>query len=219
IDERREHAFAHSVGAARSMPATRYFEHLDLFARSRMALVGYYSLLPEIEPDLPEIFRQIADTGCKIALDAAFGGGGMKPLDRVLPHLDVYFPSLAEAVHQTGHEDPRRAVVEYREAGARRMVGVKLGEQGALVSPVPGEFVSVDACAPPGTVVDTVGAGDAFFGGLITGLVRGCSPENAARLGAAAGACCVTGAGAAEGLRDLEFTAGLADIDVPHSSE
>jgi hypothetical protein len=39
------------------------------------------------------------------------------------------------------------------------------------------------------------------------------SPSNAARLAAAAGACCVTGLGASTAIRDFEATARLAGIN------
>jgi len=50
--------------------------------------------------------------------------------------------------------------------------------------------------APARRVVDTTGAGDAFLGGLLTGLARGLGWEDAARLGCACGAACVEKPGA-----------------------
>jgi sugar/nucleoside kinase (ribokinase family) len=61
-------------------------------------------------------------------------------------------------------------------------------------------------------VVDTTGAGDCFYGGLLAGLLRGLAPGDAARLAAAAGACCVTGLGATTAIRNYEETARLAGI-------
>ena len=37
-----------------------FLANLDLFARSRMMLVGYYSLMPNLEPDLPEVLARFA---------------------------------------------------------------------------------------------------------------------------------------------------------------
>jgi sugar/nucleoside kinase (ribokinase family) len=161
---------------------------------------------------LPELFAALRKEGCLTALDAAGDGGTMEPLAPVLPHLDVYVPSLAEARHQTGEEDPRKIVAAYRDAGAAGFLGVKLGSRGALLSPKPGEFIEVAAAKPPGPVIDTTGAGDSFLGGLLTGLLRGMSAEQAGRLGSAAGACCVTCLGATAGIRNYEETARLARI-------
>ena len=146
-----------------------FLDHLDLFARSRMTLIGYYSLMPNLEGDLPEILAAIRETGCKTALDCAGSGGSMQPLDRILPHLDVYVPSLNEASHQTGLNDPRAILDLYRGCGAAGLVGVKLGSKGVLLSPAAGEYVEIPAVAPPGPIVDTTGAGDCFYAGLLDG--------------------------------------------------
>jgi len=212
IDPCGERSFAHCVGAPKLMDKSLFLNNLDLFARSRMVLVGYYSLMPNLEGDLPEVFEAIRKTGCQTALDAAGEGGGLQPLDRILPHLDVYVPSHSEAVHQTGIEDPWKIIDKYRQCGAPGLLGVKLGSKGALLSPAAGEYVSVDCVTPPGAVVDTTGAGDSFFAGLLTGLLRGLDVEKAGRLAAATGACCVTGYGATAGLRSYEETAQLAGI-------
>jgi 2-dehydro-3-deoxygluconokinase len=91
-------------------------------------------------------------------------------------------------------------------------LGVKLGAEGAVLSPAEGRFVKVAAVRPPGDVLDTTGAGDAFYAGLVTGLLREMDCETSGRLAAAAGACCVTGVGTTANLRNFEETARLAGI-------
>jgi sugar/nucleoside kinase (ribokinase family) len=210
IDESGERSFAHCVGAPRQMDQRLFLDNLDLFARSRMTLVGYYGLMPTLEPDLPEIMAAIRAVGCRTALDASGSGGALSPLDRILPHLDVYVPSLAEAATQTGQSDPRKILDVFRNCGASGLLGVKLGTRGALLSPAAGEFIDVPCGQAPGPVVDTTGAGDAFYAGLLVGLLQGMDVAQAGRLAAAAGACCVTGLGATAGLRNYEETSRLA---------
>jgi len=212
VDPNGEHTFAHYGGAWKRMRRELFLEHLPMFSRSRMMLVGYYSLLPALEDDLAEVFEKVRATGCLTALDSAAEGGALEPLAAMLPHLDVYVPSLTEAKSQTGETDPQRIVDVYRECGCKGLLGVKLGAEGALLSPVAGRYVDIAAVQAPGEVVDTTGAGDSFYAGLLTGLLRGMSPEDAGRLGAAAGACCVTGLGASNGLRDFAATAELAGL-------
>jgi sugar/nucleoside kinase (ribokinase family) len=214
IDQHGERSFGHCVGAPRSMDRRVFLDHLDLFGRSRMTLIGYYSLMPNLERDLVEVLAAIRQAGCQAALDAAGQGGTMQPLEQLLPHLDVYVPSRAEAMHQTGQSDPVRIIETYRGCGAPGLVGVKLGAEGALLSPRAGQLVEISPVPPPGPLVDTTGAGDCFYAGLITGLLRGMSPEHAGRLAAATGACCVTGLGASAGLLGLEQTARLAGLTV-----
>ena len=100
----------------------------------------------------------------------------------------------------------------YRDAGATGWLGIKLGSKGALLSPRPGEFVQVATVQPPAAIIDTTGAGDCFFGGVLAGVLRGLSPADAGRLGAAAGACCVTGLGATTAICGYDETARLAGI-------
>jgi sugar/nucleoside kinase (ribokinase family) len=91
---------------------------------------------------------------------------------------------------------------------------VKLGSAGVLLSPGAGEFMEIGVCRPPGDVLDTTGAGDCFYAGLLAGLLKDLSIEDAGRLGAAAAACCVTALGGFAGVRDFAFTARLAGIEV-----
>ena len=212
IDPSGERSFLHCVGAPKRLTARAILDRMDLFARSRYMLMGYYSLMPALEPELPEVLRAVRAAGCATALDAAGDGGGMSPLDRLLPHLDVYVPSLSEAAHQTGLSDPRDIIHAYRHCGAPGLLGVKLGRQGVLLSPEAGRFIEVPIVPAPGPVVDTTGAGDCFYAGLLAGLIRGLPVEQAGRLGAAAAACCVTAMGGSTGGRSWAQTAALAGL-------
>ena len=210
IDPSGERSFFHCVGAPKLLNAAAFLDNLDLFSRSRMLLLGYYSLMPNLENDLADVFARIREVGCRTALDAAGRGGTMQPLDRILPNLDVYVPSLAEAQHQTGLSDPQRMIEMYRDCGAPGLLGVKLGRQGVLLSPAAGEYIHVPVVQPPGEVIDTTGAGDSFYAGLLAGLLRGLSVEQAGRLGAATAACCITALGGWSGVRDYTATVRLA---------
>ena len=136
----------------------------------------------------------------------------MEPLASALPYLDFYVPSHNEATNQTGETDPERIVQVFRSHGSTGWLGVKLGSEGALLSPTPGEVFRVPCAIPPGPVVDTTGAGDAFYGGLLAGILRGLDAQQSATLAAATAACCVTGYGATAGLRKWEETARICGI-------
>ncbi len=208
-----ERSFLHCVGAPKLMDKSMILGQLDHLARCRWFLLGYYSLMPQLEPDLPDIFRRIRASGCHTALDAAGSGGTMQPLNRILPHLDLYVPSLNEGKHQTGESDPQRIIDCFRGCGAPGILGVKLGgKDGVLLSPQAGQYMSVPSCTPPGPVVDTTGAGDSFLGGLIAGLCRDLPLDQAGRLGTAAAACCVTSLGGSTGGKDYAATAKIAGL-------
>jgi sugar/nucleoside kinase (ribokinase family) len=212
IDSKGERSFMHYGGAPRLLDKQALLSRLDLFARSRAMLIGYYPLMTRLQDDLPEVLAAIRATGCLTAMDSAGDGGTMDQLRRILPHLDFYVPNESEAAHQTGEANPQAMIAAFRAAGATGLVGIKRGERGAVISSQAGELLEVPALAPPGPVVDTTGAGDCFFGGLLAGILRGMSPADAARLAAAAGACCVTGLGATTAIGDFAATAQLARL-------
>ncbi|QDS98698.1 carbohydrate kinase family protein [Adhaeretor mobilis] len=220
IDEGGERTFLHAVGAPKKLNKHAFLDHIDLFGRSRAMLLGYFPLLPNLLNDLPEVLQAIRETGCVTALDTAGDGGSLSDLAPVLPHLDLFVPSLGEARHQTGLTDPSEILQAFRDAGATGLLGVKLGEQGALLSPTSDEFLDIAAIAPPGEVVDTTGAGDSFLAGLLTGLLRGLSFEGSGRLAAAVGAMCVTGLGASTAIGDYAAACqlcGLPESGLPES--
>jgi sugar/nucleoside kinase (ribokinase family) len=212
VDESGERSFIHYGGAPRLLDKRALLDRLELFARSRAMLIGYYPLMTRLQEDLPEVLAAIRAVGCLTAMDAAGDGGTMQPLDRLLPHLDFYVPSEQEAAHQTLCAKPQAMIEAFRGAGATGFLGIKRGERGAVISPRVGEVFEVPAVAPPGEVIDCTGAGDAFFAGLLAGILRGMSLNDAGRLAAAAGALSVTGLGATTAIGDFASTAKLAGL-------
>lgn len=206
IDPSGERSFAHHVGACQAIDVAYLRRRAGAFADARLALLGYFGLLPGLETAIGEAVDVVRKAGCQVALETGGSGGTLAAIAPALPHVDLYVPSLDEAIHQTGLSDPREIVGCYRARGARGIVGVKLGSRGTLLSPRAGEFVEIPCVPAPGPVADTTGAGDSLLAGLITGILRGMPLERAGRLGAATAACCVTGVGATAGLRSFDET-------------
>jgi sugar/nucleoside kinase (ribokinase family) len=215
IDPSGERSFAHHVGAPGRLDLAFVRRHLGLFSSARMALVGYVGLLPALEPVLADALAAIRGAGSAIALETAGSGGTLADIAPALPLVDIYVPSLDEARHQTGLDDPRGIIDCYRQHGAAGIVGVKLGSKGALLSGPDGASLEIPCIQAPGPVADTTGACDSFLAGLVIGLLRGMPVAEAGRLGAATAACCVTQAGATAGLRDLPETMAVMAGSVP----
>jgi len=213
IDDDGERSFAHHQGAPAGLTAADIRDNFSMFAQSRIVLIGYYSLLPGLDPDLLDLLREFRRNGCLTAIETGGSGGDIHPLDDWLPYLDFYIPSLAEAAHQTGDSDPERILNRYRSLGASGIIGIKLGSRGALLSPKRGELVEVGCITPPGPICDSTGAGDAFYAGLLAGVLHGLELKQAAKLAAATAACCITGYGATAGLRNWQETARLANLN------
>ena len=216
IDAGGQRSFAHTPGAPAQLDAEFFESQFELLENSRAVLLGYYSLLPALEPDLADLFRRLRMAGCLTALDSAGSGGTMEPLAKILPHLDVYFPSFEEARNQTGRNDPQEMIEVFRRSGSTGILGVKLGAQGVALSESPGKFQLVGAIEPPGPIADTTGAGDAFFAGLMTGILRGMSTLASTQLGTAVAAISITGLGASTALPTLDQATSLCSSEFPN---
>lgn len=110
---------------------------------------------------------------------------------------DWVFPGLDEGRQLTGETTPEAIAAFYRSHGAR-LVAVKLGAEGVYFDGTEGQGY-VPGC-PVSQVVDTVGAGDGFAVGVISGLLEGRPVRDALRRGAWIGARAVQVLGDTEGL-------------------
>ena len=87
-------------------------------------------------------------------------------------------------------------------------MAVTCGADGCLVSSQ-GSGAPVHLPALEVQVVDTTGCGDGFTAGLLTGLLAGATPADAAWLGLACGALVATGLGSDAGIENLGQVLGL----------
>ena len=111
---------------------------------------------------------------------------------------DLVMPGLAEGRFLTGLRHPEEIATWYLDRGAHQ-VAVKLGPQGAYVAERGGPRGLLPGIAAP-QVVDTVGAGDGFAVGVISGLIDGLPLDQAAERGNRIGARVVQFPGDSEGL-------------------
>ncbi len=210
VDRDSARSFLFAPGASTDFDLPHYVKSLRNYKQARWLLFGYFSLFPNCDRKLPEWFEGAKKAGLKTALDTAGHGGDMEPLIPILPWLDLYLPSYSEAKQQTGLLEPSGMLDRFRENGARGILGIKLGERGALLSDADGKTIHVRALRPPTAIIDTTGAGDAFFAGLLAGLTRGMPLAEAGQFAAAAAAWSLTALGATAGLQDWDTTWKLA---------
>lgn len=109
---------------------------------------------------------------------------------------DWVLPGAGEGKLLTGYSEPRDIAAFYLDQGVK-LVTVKLGPEGAYYRSESEEgFVEGFRVK----AVDTVGAGDGFAVGLISGILDGLPVKDAVRRGNAIGALAVTAPGDMEGL-------------------
>ena len=87
----------------------------------------------------------------------------------LLRECDVFLPNLEEAATLTGEASPADMATALLDWGSDRVV-IRMGEQGIWVQDRQGNRWRVPAV--PTQVVDVTGAGNAYCGGLLAGLVE-----------------------------------------------
>ena len=116
-------------------------------------------------------------------------------LPELLPLIDIMIGSKEFAGRVTGITDPRQALVELKNRYGCALVGMTIGAAGAVVYHE-GTFIESRGFAAAGGCRDTTGAGDAFHGGFLYGLLTGEDLETSLKLGNAVAAikCSALGA-------------------------
>lgn len=125
----------------------------------------------------------------------------IRTLNELATYADLVLPGLGEGKVLCRSEDPVGICDFYQKLGVKTVV-TKLGPKGAFVREGKKEFTV------PGfkidKVIDTVGAGDGFACGVITGLMEDLSMEKAVERACAIGAIQCTFVGDNEGLPNPE---------------
>jgi sugar/nucleoside kinase (ribokinase family) len=170
-----------SNASDRSFVSTSEFEALTRVKRLPKSRWVHVPGLEEAER-LEEPLTQARRDGARISVSGSWSPGQLKQLaKRRSPAWDLLVLNEKEALKACGTV----ATAPRRLAAAADSVLVTLAANGvcgllngtALQSP-----------AAPAQVTDPTGAGDAFCGGVITGLLRGATPRAAVQLGSAAAA-------------------------------
>lgn len=182
--------------------------------------------------ELATIFQRAKNHGATTSLDMALpdpaspAGKADWPtiLERVLPYVDVFLPSLDEIEYMTGYT-PEGSPAERAAAIAPQLLDrgvavtlIKLGDHGAglYTCNAPERLQSMGRCAPSDVeawrgialttacyqvdAVGTTGAGDCTIAGFLAGLVQGQSPADALTTAVATGACSVEAANATDAI-------------------
>lgn len=243
----RDRVFLHCPGTN----ATFGIEDIDfaVVGQGRIFHLGYPPILPRMYADdgreLTEIYRRAAQTGVATSLDlslpdesAASGKAAWRTiLERTLPYVTIFLPSIDEIVYMLRPADfsrwgracaehvsmdyLRSLAIELHAYGTS-IVGFKLGDRGMYLSA--DDLAETPTLAALGIdrtqwsnrtvyqrafeaeVVGTTGAGDSAYAGLLVGICRGMSIEDAARFSCAVGACNVEAADATSGVRSFDET-------------
>lgn len=213
VDAAGERTFLHAIGAnARLRPADLNLPALRAAGARVLHVAGYFVLDGMQGQDgrlFADLFALAGELGFTRSLDTVWDATGRwERIRPVLPHTDIFCPSLSEAQGITGLVEPEEVMDRLFEWGVTGSIALKMGPDGSLVGRRDGERHQVPA--PLVRALDGTGAGDAFIAGFLAATLRGMPLDQAARIGNAFGALCVTAVGATEGLRGWDDTLALA---------
>ncbi len=124
-------------------------------------------------------------------------------LDCAMPYIDIFMPSIDEAVKISGETEPEKIADVFFEKGVKKVV-IKLGKKGAYLRESENAKSVIVPTYSKIKAVDTTGAGDSFCSGFITGLVKGLSFEECGLFANAVGTHCVMEKGATTGIKSYE---------------
>jgi sugar/nucleoside kinase (ribokinase family) len=153
--------------------------------------------------DLAAVVTAARDAGALVLVDVLHTGDprSFAKIGPALGLADWFCPNADQLLALTGRSDLDDAIADVLGLGTGG-VAVTLGADGCLVTDKSGRTSLVPAMNV--AVVDTTGCGDAFNAGYLTGLLAGCEPADAARVGVACGALVATGLGSDAGIESFE---------------
>ena len=136
------------------------------------------------------------------------GHDGIEYIKNLIGKLDIIKPSEVDAERIFGPDTPENHVDKFIQCGAKLVI-MTLGKDGAIVSNVT-ETIKFKTLATE--VVDTTGAGDAFWGGFYTALTSNYPLKEALNIGFATSAFKLKNVGAIAELPSIEELKTLYNI-------
>lgn len=198
-----ERSFLHCIGANGSFSYDDV--NWDVIEKSKIVFVAGTMLMDKFDgEDCAKTLKRCKEMGKITVLDTAWDSRGrwMEVLAPCMAYIDVFLPSLEEAVELSGETDPAKIADVFFDMGVKS-VAIKLGSRGSyLRENRDSEGVTVPIFKVK--AVDTTGAGDSFCAGFISGMVKGLSFEECGRFANAVGAHCVMSMGASTGIKAYE---------------
>ncbi len=137
----------------------------------------------------------------RLSLDPSFQFARDPRALTLIGGVDFLFPNEVEARLLTGETDPARAAARLHERGAGTVV-LKLGAAGCFLYTA--KLQESILAYPVARVADTIGAGDAFCGGFLAGILWGLDEGLSARVGNVAAACVIEQQGGHQGAPRLD---------------
>jgi len=145
--------------------------HDDLLKSARHLHHGSYFLQTNLAPAIPDIFSRARSFGLSTSLDTNWDPEEKwnGTLGHTLLLTDIFMPNEQEARFISRTSTVEEAIRKFQEMGIAT-IAVKQGEQGALAVSKEERQTCILSATTGG---DSIGAGDSFDAGFLTGWLRG----------------------------------------------
>lgn len=165
---------------------------LSIVMKSHILHIAGASLMPSLdgEPTV-ELLRTAQENGVMTSMDPVVKEGIENIIIPCLPYLDIFLPNSDESFYITGLKEPEQQLEFYLKAGVKH-AGIKMGHKGCLISDGKSIYRFGVYDVP---VVDTCGAGDAFYAGFLYGMKHKWDIIQSTKFATAAASFCIRSIG------------------------
>lgn len=180
INDQNERSYFHTTGASEEIKVDAIA--LKQILNSKILHIGGVNLLPSLDgKPMAEILKKAKSRKIVTSIDLAWDTRNrwMKNLKYSLPYIDILMGNKDEILALTSQKKIEKGIEVLHQFGVKIVV-VKLGKDGSIVSK---DFLIHQV--PPFKVKakDETGAGDAFAGGFLFGILQGRSLFDSAQIG------------------------------------
>ncbi len=177
---------------------------LDVVRNVKIVHIGGALVLPTFDGEqMARVLREAKKTGVITSVDTAYNDR-LSDCNKVLapsyPYMDFFQTSVEEGKRISGFSDHKKIGRFLKDNGCNVVI-IKMGEKGSYLL---SDLDDIEVPSYPVEIADTCGAGDAFAGGFLVGILKGWSLEESVRFGNAVGACCVEKVGATAGIPSFQ---------------
>jgi sugar/nucleoside kinase (ribokinase family) len=188
-------------------PITEEQKAFLLGSHRHLHCAGYLHFPDMWNEQMAKLFWEAKVRGLTTSLDPQFvlfpvTTPWLEPIREMLRYTDILLVDEDEARQITLEQDLIKAAALLHSLGAS-IIAIKLGAKGSLLSHN-GTTIELPAVpVPEEQIADSIGAGDAFDTGMITGFLRGWKPAKCQEFATRAAASTLKGAGGTSSLAGM----------------
>lgn len=180
--------------------------YLPYISSARILSMASFFNNPRLDNSaLVQIFKAAKENDMTICADMIKPrlGETFDDIAEALSYVDYFFPNNDEARMMTGEQEIPKVADKILSYGVKHVI-IKIGKKGAYLKAQDGTEMIVPAMKGI-TAIDTIGAGDNFAAGFITGLTEGKSFKECAEYGNVTSSLAIQSIGATTGVKNRDM--------------